>query len=114
MTEEYIEKIRKRVSKIMYENRELFSIVDDIFISAEHYKVPEKDLEFYVRETINSRTGLGYIVRNKVRATNEIRFMIENGFYEKVEIALIKSILSEYFKSFPDNEDIKKFNSIEI
>lgn len=112
--EDYVERIKKRVSKIMFENKTLFPIVEDIFFAAEHYKIPEKDLEFYVRETISSRIGLGFIVRNKLKGADEIRWTIGNDFIEKVEIASIKSILSEYLRAFPSKEEREKFNSIEI
>lgn len=112
--EDYVERIKKRVSKIMFENKTLFPIVEDIFFAAEHYKIPEKDLEFYVRETISSRIGMGFIVRNKIRFIDEIRWCVGNENLDVVEKAMIKSILSEYLRGAPSREEIEKFNSIEI
>ena len=116
--EEYVERIKNRVTKLMYENRKVFSIVDDIFIVAGHYKVPEKDMEFYVRETISSRLGLAYIVRNKCRGVDEITYTLNNiggekqDIREEIEKALIRSIMAEYLVVFPDNDVRKKFNAI--
>lgn len=116
--EDYIERIKKRVTKLMYENRKVFSIVEDIFLVAEHYNIPEKDLEFYVRETISSRLGLSYIVRNKCRGVDEITYTLNNiggdkqDIRDEIENALIRSIMAEYLVIFPDNEVRKMFNAI--
>lgn len=116
--EEYVERLKKRVSKLMYENRNVFPIVDDIFFAADHYKVPEQQVEFYVRETISSRLGLSYIVRNKCRGVDEIRFTLNNiggkkqDIRDEIEIALIRSIMSEYLGDFLDEEAREKFKNI--
>lgn len=112
--EDYVERIKNRISQIMYENKKLFPIVNDIFISAEHYKVPEKDLEFYVRQTIESRIGLSFIVRNKIRFADDIRWVIGNDLLESVEKAVIKSILSEYTEYALSQKNIDEFNKIKI
>ena len=115
-TEEYAERLQKRVAEIMFQNRDLFPIVDDIFISKDFYKVPDKDAEFYVRQTIESRIGLSYIIRHKVNSVEEIRytFNYKTNIVDEIEKALIKSILLEYVKVFPDHGDSEKFNKIKI
>ena len=117
-TEEYIERLKNKVTKLMYENRDVFSIVDDIFIVADHYKISDKDMEFYVRETISSRLGLSYIVRNKCKGVDEIRFTMNNiggdmqDTMDEIEKALIRSIMAEYLVIFPDKKVRDKFNAI--
>lgn len=114
-TEDYISRILKIVTEIMYKNKELFPIVKDIFISANHYKVPEKELESYVRLTLELRIGLSYVVRNKIRCTDEIRWTVGNDNLEAVGVATVKSILWEYGQITMMSKELReKWNTIEI
>jgi hypothetical protein len=116
--DEYVEKLKKRVSEIMFQNREMFPIVDKIFISKDFCKIQEKYTEFYVRYIIENLMGLSYIIRNKVNAVEEIRYTMDNigdsksNIMNEIEIALIKSVLFEYVDFFKSNLD--EFNKIKI
>ncbi len=111
--DEMVDNIKKNISLLMFENRVCFPILESIFLSAEHFGVPDKDIEFYVRQTIESRIGLSYIVRNKFRGYNETYLYNEPEIREKLRSGLLKSIASEYVHG-SDYEIIKKFNKIDF
>lgn len=102
MSEDYIQKIMNRVTQIMYKNPSVFPIVEEIFIAKDFYKVPDKEAEFYVSQTILSRIGLRFITKTKIQGVDEIRFTIQNigglkqNIIDEIEKALIRSILLEY------------------
>jgi hypothetical protein len=111
-SEEHVSRLVKRVSEIMYKNPSLFPIVEEVFIAAKHYKVEKKKIEFYVRQTLETRVGLYFVVRTKYNSFSELRWTSEPDFLSLLEKEIIKSSILVYAKSFPDREDYKKYQKI--
>lgn len=113
MTEdEQIERLVKRATLIMYKNPSIFPIVEEIFISAKHYKVPKNKYEFYVRQTLETRVGLYFVVKTKYASMSDLRYISDYDFLQKLEKEILKSSILIYGKQFPDRKDVIKYKKM--
>lgn len=106
---EYNERIKKDIINIMFDNRELFSVVQAIYDSCS--KLTPDERITYTKLTIDSRMGLNYIIHTKSIAVDTIRWNMDNSLLDGVRKALYKSILFEYTSAYTP-ADTKKLNTI--
>lgn len=102
------------VKNLLYENDKFFPIVKSlkIFVNS-NTEWDEDDKEFWVKSNIEYNIGLSYILKDKFRRIECVRYLVGNDNTNDLYKALIKSIVLEYSKNdfniFESNEFNKLF-----
>lgn len=112
--EDQINRITKKITKLLYNNSELFPIVESIAALCDKLSIEDKDREFYIRHTLETRMGLRTIVRNKYILFDDLRWFLNNETCPIVMTAIIKSICFEYLCKYEIKEDKIKFESLDF
>lgn len=103
------ELLLNHVKNLLYENDKFFPIVKSLKIfSNSNTEWNEDDKEFWVKHNIEYSIGLSYILKDKLRRIECVRYLVGNDNTNDLYKALIKSIALEYgkgdFSIFESNE----------
>jgi len=110
--EDYIVRITNRVVEIMYENSNLFPVVEAMIKSAQAIGISEEDMETYIKISIDTRIGLRFIARTKCSGVDMIRGAVDNELIVPIQAALVKSITFEYLQGYYDEKTLNAFRAL--
>ena len=95
--DEEITDVVNKIAKIMYENPEVFWISKILSAYGKKIlKLKGEYLSLYVEVSIRKQFNIGYIVKQKIDALEELWWSIEKSALEEAKQSVIKSVLIMY------------------